>query len=192
MVQIGSRVLVQFGKKKYYTAIVEATHSNPPKGYEVKPLMALLDASPIVRYPQLKLWHWIADYYLCSPGEVYKAAIPTGLKPESETFISINPDYEPDPENPFKLSERQAMVIQLLQQKKRMRISEIEGETNFSNVTAIINPLLENGLVEIDEKVVERYRPKKVAVVELTFPRGDQDRLHECSGDTGIQIQRHL
>ncbi|MDE6423172.1 MAG: primosomal protein N', partial [Muribaculaceae bacterium] len=180
MVQIGSRVLVQFGKKKYYTAIVEATHSNPPKGYEVKPLMALLDASPIVRYPQLKLWHWIADYYLCSPGEVYKAAIPTGLKPESETFISINPDYEPDPENPFKLSERQAMVIQLLQQKKRMRISEIEGETNFSNVTAIINPLLENGLVEIDEKVVERYRPKKVAVVELTFPRGDQDRLHEC------------
>ena len=180
MVQIGSRVLVQFGKKKYYTAIVEATHSNPPKGYEVKPVMALLDASPIVRYPQLKLWHWIADYYLCSPGEVYKAAIPTGLKPESETFISLNPDYEPDSENPFRLSDRQALVIQLLQQKKRMRISEIESETNFSNVTAIINPLLENGLIEIDEKVVERYRPKKISVVELTFPRGDQDRLHEC------------
>ena len=180
MVQIGSRVLVQFGKKKYYTAIVEATHSSKPQGYEVKPLMAVLDSSPIIRYPQLKLWRWIADYYLCTPGEVYKAAIPTGLKPESETYISLNPDYEPDDEAPFRLTERQAIIIQMLQEKKRMRISDIETETKIRNVAAIINPLLENGLIEIDEKVVERYRPKKVSTVELTFPKGDQDRLHEC------------
>ena len=75
--QVGSRVLVQFGKKKFYTAIVEAIHSIPPKGYEVKPVMAVLDSSPIVRFPQIKLWRWIADYYLCSPGEVFKAAVPT-------------------------------------------------------------------------------------------------------------------
>ena len=91
-VQVGSRVLVQFGKKKYYTAIVEALHSNEPKGYEVKPVVAVLDPDPILRYPQLNFWKWISDYYLCSPGEVYKAAVPTGLKPESETRISLNPD----------------------------------------------------------------------------------------------------
>lgn len=181
-VQTGSRVLVQFGKKKYYTAIVEAIHSCEPKGYEVKPVMAVLDSSPIVRYPQIKLWRWIADYYLCSPGEVFKAAVPTGLKPESETFLSLNPDYEPDESSAFRLAERQAIVIQLLQEKKRMRISEIEGETGFKNVAAIINPLLEEGIVEIDEKVVERYRPKKTSYVQLTFPRGDNDRLHECFG----------
>ena len=160
MVQIGSRVLVQFGKKKYYTAIVEATHSSKPSGYEVKPIMAVLDTTPIVRYPQLKLWHWIADYYLCSPGEVFKAAVPTGLKPESETYISLNPDYEPEPDSNFRLTDRQAIIIQMLQLNKRMRISDIEAETKFRNVAAIINPLLENGIVEIDEKVVERYRPQ--------------------------------
>jgi len=181
-VQVGSRVLVQFGKKKYYTAIIECLHSSEPKGYEVKPLMALLDSSPIVRYPQLKLWHWIADYYLCAPGEVYKAAVPTGLKPESETFLSLNADYEPDLSSPFKMTEKQALVIQLLQEKKRLRISEIEGETKIKNVAAVINPLLENGLIEIDEKVTERYRPKKTTVVRITFERGDTERLHECFG----------
>lgn len=182
LVQAGSRVLVQFGKKKYYTAIVEATHSEQPKGYEVKPLMAVLDSSPIVRYPQLKLWRWIADYYLCSPGEVFKAAVPTGLKPESETYVSLNPDYEPDEENPVRLTDRQALVIQILQQNQRMRISEIEGELKLRNAAAVVNQLLERGVVEINEKVVERYRPKKQTMVELTFPRGDNDRLHECFG----------
>ena len=67
--QRGSRVLVQFGRKKHYTGIVEHIHSNTPAGYEAKPLTALLDPEPAVRYPQLKFWHWIADYYLCSPGE---------------------------------------------------------------------------------------------------------------------------
>lgn len=144
--------------------------------------MAVLDSTPIVRYPQIKLWRWIADYYLCSPGEVFKAAVPTGLKPESETFISLNPDYEPDESNAFRLSERQAIVIQIMQEKKRMRISEIEAETSFRNITAVINPLLEQGIMEIDEKVVERYRPRKTSFVELTFARGDHDRLHECFG----------
>lgn len=181
-VQVGSRVLVQFGKKKYYTAIVEAIHSDKPKGYDVKPVMAVLDSSPIVRYPQLKLWRWIADYYLCSPGEVFKAAVPTGLKPESETYLSLNPDYEPDDSSPFRLTERQAIIIQLLLQNKRMRISEIEGETGFKNVAAVINRLLEQGIVEIDEKVTERYRAKKQTFVQLKIERGDNDRLHECFG----------
>ena len=152
--------------------------------------MAVLDTTPIVRYPQLKLWHWIADYYLCSPGEVFKAAVPTGLKPESETYISLNPDYEPEPDSAFRLTDRQAIIIQMLQLNKRMRISDIEAETKFRNVAAIINPLLENGIVEIDEKVVERYRPKKISVVELTFPRGDQDRMHECFSLLGRSSQQ--
>lgn len=181
-VQVGSRVLVQFGKKKYYTAIVECLHSNEPKGYDVKPLMAVLDSSPVVRYPQLKLWHWIADYYLCAPGDVFKAAVPTGLKPESETFLSLNPDYEPDETDPFRMSERQAVIVQHLQEKKRMKISEIEGETGYKNVASLVNRLMEAGIVEIDEKVVERYRAKKTTYVRLAFERGDSERLHECFG----------
>ncbi|MDE6339741.1 MAG: primosomal protein N', partial [Muribaculaceae bacterium] len=172
----GSRVLVQFGKKKYYTGLVEHIHSNAPEGYEIKSIMALLDAEPIVRYPQLKLWHWMAEYYLCSVGDIYKAAVPTGLKPESETFISLNPDFDM-PEG-FKLSENQALVIQSLQNKKRLKISEIETATSLKNCARIINSLMEAGILEISEKIVERYRSKKTAVIEMPINRNDSDSLH--------------
>lgn len=176
-VVVGGRVLVQFGKKKFYTAIVESVHSQRPEGYEVKPFVALLDEEPIVRYPQLKFWHWIADYYLCAVGDVYKAAVPTGLKPESETFISLNPDFEFDSDT--KLSEHQAAIVQLLEQKKRLRVSEIEQETGFRNIVRHINAMLTTGLIEIDEHVVEKYRPRKESFVRLTADRSDHDRLHE-------------
>ncbi|MDE7190419.1 MAG: primosomal protein N' [Muribaculaceae bacterium] len=176
-VVVGGRVLVQFGKKKFYTAIVESVHSQRPEGYEVKPFVALLDEEPIVRYPQLKFWHWIADYYLCAVGDVYKAAVPTGLKPESETFISLNPDFEFDSDT--KLSEHQAAIVQLLEQKKRLRVSEIEQETGFRNIVRHINPMLTTGLIEIDEHVVEKYHPRKESFVRLTADRSDHDRLHE-------------
>lgn len=173
----GSRVLVQFGRKKYYTGIVEHIHSEAPAGYDVKPIMALLDPTPIVRFPQLKLWHWIAEYYLCSPGEVYKAAVPTGLKPESETYVSLNEDFE-SPEG-YHLTEAQANVIQALHEKKRLKISDIENATGLKHGARVVNTLMEAGIVEIDEKVVERYKPKKTTLVELTINRDDNDRLHE-------------
>ena len=179
-IQVGSRVLVQFGKKKYYTGIVEALHSNEPKGYEVKPVVALLDAEPILRYPQLNFWKWISDYYLCSPGEVYKAAVPTGLKPESETRITLNPDYEPDETNPFTLTEHQALVLMVMQEHKRMTVSELEGESGIKNITKVLMPMLDAGILEIDEHIAEKYRPKKITTVSLNFPQKDQDRLHEC------------
>lgn len=173
----GSRVLVQFGRKKYYTGIVEHLHSEAPAGYDVKPIMALLDPTPIVRFPQLKLWHWIAEYYLCSPGEVYKAAVPTGLKPESETYVSLNEDFE-TPEG-YHLTEAQANVIQALHEKKRLKISDIENATGLKHGARVVNTLMEAGIVEIDEKVVERYKPKKTTLVELTINRDDNDGLHE-------------
>lgn len=186
--QKGSRVLVQFGKKKYYTGIVEHIHSEPPAGYDVKPIMALLDPTPIVRYPQLKLWHWIAEYYLCSPGEVFKAAVPTGLKPESETYLSLNDDFDM-PEG-IKLTENQAIIIQALQNKKRLKISEIESLTEIKNAPRIINSLMETGIVEIDEKVVEKYRPKKMTFIELTIDRNDNDGLHEFFNMTSRSNQQ--
>lgn len=178
-VQVGSRVLVQFGKKKYYTAIVEAIHNKDPHGYEVKPLVAVLDPEPILRYPQLNFWKWISDYYLCSPGEVYKAAVPTGLKPESETRVSLNPDYEPDETNPFRLSDHQALILMVLQEKTRSTLEELEGETGIRNVAKILMPMLDAGIVEIDERLAERYRPKKINTISLNLERSQKDKLHE-------------
>ncbi len=183
LLHVGSRVLVQFGKKKHYTGIVTATHSNQPVGYEVKPVLEVLDSKPIVRYPQLKLWNWIAEYYLCSPGEVYKAAVPTGLKPESETVISLDEDFEA-PEG-IKLTDKQSAVVALLHAKKKLKISEIEASTKIKNCARVVNNLIEMGIANISERVNERYRPKKVSFIELTAPKGDQNGLRKCFDAVG-------
>ena len=87
-VDMGRRVIVPFGRKKFYTGIVTGLSPRAPEGgYDVKEISMLLDEAPVVRHPQLKFWEWVASYYMCSPGEVYKAAVPAGLKVESETFI---------------------------------------------------------------------------------------------------------
>lgn len=175
-VQVGSRVLVQFGKKKFYTGLISSLHNETPT-YEVKDIVSVLDPKPLVKYPQLKLWNWISEYYLCSVGEVYKAAVPTGLKPESETMISLNEEFG-TPEG-VKLTERQAMVVMLLEEKKRLRISEIEKELKIKNVTQIAGSMLDMGIIHIDEKIVERYHAKSETYIELNIERGDQEGLKE-------------
>ena len=175
-VQVGSRVLVQFGKKKFYTGLISSLHNETPT-YEVKDIVSVLDPKPLVKYPQLRLWNWISEYYLCSVGEVYKAAVPTGLKPESETMISLNEEFG-TPEG-VKLTERQAMVVMLLEEKKRLRISDIEKELKIKNVTQIAGSMLDMGIIHIDEKIVERYHAKSETYIELNIERGDQEGLKE-------------
>lgn len=176
LLQTGTRVLVQFGRKKYYTGIVSHLHNDRPD-YEVKEIAAVMDRKPVVRYPQLKLWRWIAEYYLCSEGDVMKAALPTGLKPESETFVTLNDDFE-IPEG-FTISDHQAVIMSLLQHKSRMRISDIQNELKIRNVTKLIGSLIEAEILTVAEQVVERYRARKETFVTLGAERRDQARLHE-------------
>lgn len=176
-VNVGSRVLVQFGRKKFYTAIVTRLHDTPPENFEVKELTKLLDPNPIIRFPQLKLWNWISDYYLCTPGDVYKAAIPAGMKVESETMVSINNDYEPA--EAVKLTEKQALAIATLQREKRLSVRQLGEKCDISSISQVVSRLLEIGIFEIDEHTVDRYRPIRKTLVRLTINRDDDDALHE-------------
>lgn len=176
-VRVGHRVIVPFGKKKFYTGIVAALTPIYPQEYEVKEISLNIDTSPIVRHPQLKFWHWIADYYLCTPGEVFKAAVPTGLKIESETFISMAPDFEEDVTS--RLSEREIVVMEtLMSSDKKVTVETLKKKTGFSNISPIINSLLDKEAVVISENLVERYRSRKVSYVRLTVTKGNNDELH--------------
>ena len=99
-VGIGCRVLVTFGRSTKYLGIVMRLHNKKPDGYEVKPLLQIIDGTPIVTERQLKLWQWISNYYLSPIGDVYKAALPAGLKaedgyhPKTETYIRLTPQYQ--------------------------------------------------------------------------------------------------
>ena len=172
---IGSRVLVPFGRKKFYTAIVVLTHNRAPQGYDVKDLLSVLDPYPIVQHPQLKFWSWIADYYLCTIGEVYKAALPSGLKVESETFISPNPDFEESEAG--QLTDREKVILDFTAQRGRIQINDITKATGFKCVESIVSKMLEINAIHVSERIIDTYRPKTESFVRLTLTKGDNKGL---------------
>lgn len=174
---IGMRVLVPFGRKKIFTAIVTSLHEREPKGYDVKEILGTLDDKPILRHPQLEFWQWIADYYLCSMGEVFKAAVPSGLKVESETTISVNPDFEES--QPGQLSDRERVILDFTAQRGRVQIAEIARATGFKTVERNVSHLLDMDALHVCERVVDNYRPKTEACIRLTVARDDEKKLHE-------------
>lgn len=188
-VRVGHRVIVPFGSRKYYTGIVQSIGNQGPEGnYEVKEIASVLDNDPIVRRPQMQLWDWVAEYYLCSPGDVLRAALPAALKVESETFVEANPDFDTDQAG--ELSERETIVLQVLEHEgKRMRVSDIEKLTGFSGVADLTTRMLEKGVVIISEKLVERYRTRKVAYVRVAFDRADKEALRDAFNRVGKQSQ---
>ncbi len=177
-ISVGHRVIVPFGRKKFYTGIVTGLSNMGPEDYEVKDIASVLDNRPIVRHPQLKFWQWVADYYLCTPGEVMRAAMPAGLKVESETFIMPNPDYEEREDD--RLTPRELAVMELLLgTDKKMPLDLIGKKTGFANMAAVANALLAKEAVMISENLVERYRSRKETYVRLKIERGDTEALHK-------------
>ena len=174
---IGMRVLVPFGRKKIYTAIVVTLHDREPKGYDVKEILSTLDDKPILKHPQLDFWQWIADYYICSMGEVYKAAVPSGLKVESETTISVNPDFEES--EPRQLTDRERVILDFTAQRGRVQIAEIAKATGFKTVERSVSHLLDLDALHVSERVVDNYRPKTEACIRLTISRDDEQALHQ-------------
>src|SRR5690349_7136062 len=88
-IEIGKRVIVQFGKQKLYSALIWSVHNNPPLHHKPKPLLDVVDENVIVSKQTLELWQWIAGYYMCTPGEVMAAALPSGLRLQSETIVRV-------------------------------------------------------------------------------------------------------
>lgn len=179
-VKVGYRVIVQFGAKKYYTGIVSSISHIAPEGFEVKDIVSIIDTHPIVKHPQLKLWQWISDYYLCALGDVYKAAVPAGLKIESETSVELNSDFELS--NEHQLNERELIIYQLLDHEGKLSPSEIEKKTGFKNCIDILNRMLTIGAIIISEKLIERYRSKKETYVKIVAKQDSEDihRLFEA------------
>jgi len=177
-VKVGSRVIVPFGRKKFYTGIVSALTPVAPAVGEIKEIMQVLDDEPVVRHPQLRLWKWISEYYLCAIGDVYKAGVPAGLKIESETFVEIAPDYEFSDDDP--LSERETMIVQILDHEGKLTAADIEKKSGLKRVEATLSVMLERGIVSVSEKLVERYHSRKETYVRLNFDTSDSDMFHQA------------
>jgi primosomal protein N' (replication factor Y) (superfamily II helicase) len=168
---IGSRVIVQFGKRKVYSAIVKNIHHNKPLHYQTKDVLSSLDEFPIVNKIQLQFWDWMSDYYMCSLGEVYKAALPSGLKLESESKIVANPQFtEKD-----ILSENELLVFNIIESRKSLTIDEIATQSEIKNILNIINILVSLRAIFIREVVSEKYTPKMELYIDAGGDITDSD-----------------
>ena len=163
-IKTGIRVIVQFGKRKFFSALVYKLHQNQPEGdFEIKDIEAILDEEPIVGEIQLQLWEWIANYYCCTLGEVYKAALPSGLKLESQTRICLNPEAS----FADNLNEKENLVILLLESRKTATVQDLNQFLGQQSSYPILKLLLEKNAVIIEEQLHESYRPKLVSMVRL-------------------------
>ena len=176
-VQVGCRLIVPFGVRKIYTGLVVGLTDERPAGdFELKEAMELLDEYPVVLPSQLRLWQWIADYYLCAMGDVMRAALPSGMKLESESVVV--PDVNGDLDRPLTPLEK--ALLDALERKSPQKVGELQKTVGAGNVLPAIHRLMAKGLVVIKEEVKRTYRPKKVACVRLTKEFFSADKVQEA------------
>jgi primosomal protein N' (replication factor Y) len=176
LVMVGKRVVVQFGKSKLYTAIIVSIGKLAPEKYEAKYIIELLDDRPLVTSSQLQFWQWMAEYYMCNPGEVMNAALPSALKLASETRIVLNKRFEVDRTT---LHDKEFLIVEALDIQPELTVSDIVKLLGQKTVMPILKLLFEKNIINISEEVSERYKPRTRAFIKLNPLYHDQENLRE-------------
>ena len=178
-IKVGCRVEVVFGKNKKYAGIIKTIVNENP-GFPTKPIIQLLDEEPLLYLHQLKLWNWIANYYMCSEGEVMSAALPANFKLSSETILLYNEEIG---ENFSNLSDDEYVVAEALLLKKQISLPEVQQILDVNHVYPVVKKLIEKGVCFIWEQMGERYKPKKEKFVTLNPSLNNDDDLSKLLND---------
>lgn len=160
LLMVGSRVVVQFGRKKILTGIIYKIHTNPPEKYEAKSILDSLDPEPIINEAQLKFFGWISSYYMSSLGDVMNAAIPSGLKLSSESYIQLNPTFDINEYEGDEISDREEMIINHLINNQQLSYVQIEELLGIKSISATIKSLLQKDIILLFEELKEKFKPK--------------------------------
>jgi primosomal protein N' (replication factor Y) len=160
----GMRVAVPFGKSKMYTGLVMDIHENAPNLYEAKEIHQILDEKPIATEIQLKHWLWIANYYMCGIGDVYRGAFPTGLLLESETIISHKPNVTV---NDSELSDDEFLIYEALHHQSSLKVQDIISILNKKNILPVLQKMILKDIIVLEEEIKESYKPKLIRYVKL-------------------------
>ena len=176
----GMRVVVPFGKSKIYTGIVYKVHNEPPIAYEAKDIQQILDDSPIVNEKQLQLWGWIASYYMCTMGDVMRAALPSAFILESETVILKNNAKTIDE---TVLKDDEFLVYEALHHQSSLKIHDISNILDKKNVLPVIKRLIEKEAISVEEEVYQKYKPKLVRYAKLHASFSSETALQKLLED---------
>lgn len=177
-VKPGLRAMVQFGKSKFYSALIKNIHENAPP-YTAKYVEEILDVQPIVNEKQFAFWDWISNYYLCYRGEVMNAALPGGLKLNSETKLVLATEIDFESEEIKKLSDNEYLLLEALERRNVLTYSEAAQIISLKNPQAVIRHLLGKQLIILHEELKEKYKPKLVSYVKLNEFYKDSEKIKE-------------
>ncbi|TDQ29483.1 replication restart helicase PriA [Zeaxanthinibacter enoshimensis] len=178
--RVGMRVAVPFGKSKHYTGLVYTLGVTAPTAYEAKEIDLVLDEVPTVNETQLKHWEWIASYYMCTLGEVVRAALPGAFLLESETVITANKEAEVDEE---ALRDDEFLVFEALQHQSSLRVQDIMAIVEKKNVLQLLNRLIDKEVIQVHETLQEQYSPKMVSYIRLDAAYGEENALEALIGE---------
>ena len=173
-IQKGVRVAVPFGKNKIYTALVIDLHKIPPTLYEAKEIHQILDENPIVNEFQIAHWQWIASYYMCAIGDVYRGAMPSAFILESETIVSSQKETTIEVS---ELSDEEYLIYEALQQQSSLKVQDIMSILNKKSIFPVVHKLLHKNVLTLHEEIHEEYKPKLVRYIRLNEEYSNENKL---------------
>lgn len=180
-VKIGQRVIVQFGKNRFYSAIIKRIHHSKPV-VDAKLIETLAEEEAIVTETQLKFWKWMSEYYMCTEGEVMNAALPSGLKLSSETKIRYNESYDGDFE---ALSEEEFLIVQALRAQQEIKIPQVQDLLKKKNVYRALKTLFNLSIAVSSEEVVEKFKPRTETYIKLNDKYEEEAELEKIYTELG-------
>jgi primosomal protein N' (replication factor Y) len=175
VVESGLRIVVPFGSTKVLTAVIVSVHNQPPKQYQAKYILEILDDAPLVTSSQISLFQWVANYYMCYPGEVFQVALPAGLKISSQSKVQIHPEFDQVQE----LTEKERVIFQAIQEKGALTYDEVARVADVKSPYHHIKALVGKGAVLIFDELKDRYTPKVIRKIRLCQAWEDVGKLTE-------------
>ena len=173
LIQKGVRVIVPFGARKFYSAIVQDIHERNNTSYAAKEIVSVLDKHPVVNDLQIRFWQWIASYYMCTVGEVMKAAMPSGLKLESETKVFYNDAYVQCDE----LNKHEEEVLNIVHHKKNLPVGDIAAVYKRKDLMRTVQSLVDKEALWVEQVIAGRYKPRFEMCVRLGAEMDSETKL---------------
>ncbi|MBO4599182.1 MAG: primosomal protein N', partial [Bacteroidales bacterium] len=174
-VKVGQRVVVLFGPKRLYSALVRKVHEEVPH-YRVKYILSILDAEPLVGERQFRFWEWLAEYYMCYVGDVMAIALPSAFRLASESSVSIHPDFSGELSD---LTDNELRIVQLLTDHPVMTVDDISRAIGVQKMMPLLNSMIERNVIVMDEDLHQRFVPRTSAYLLLGEEYREEARLRD-------------
>ncbi len=177
-VEVGKRVVVQFGKKKLYSGIIVEVHDRLPESSSVKYILNILDNEAIVNAYQLKFWNWLSEYYMAHRGDVMNAALPSAFKMASESKLVLHPDFD---KNYDILNEKEFLIVQALELNEELTLTEVSKIVDLQKIMPLVKNLIEKSCVLPQEEIKDKFRPKMESYVRLSEKFTEHNNLEKIT-----------